>query len=640
MSDFLMDERLVQIIELTRKKPYCSLDYLAETIGVSTRSIRNYIKQLNSDLESIASLENEKGKGFALHIENEALFQEIIEKIHSEKTMLDSPQRRIAFIIDRLINDEGTNTLDELAFDMNLSRSTLINELKRASVVLETYNLFIQGKQNTGMFLSGNELGIRFFILDNIYDYLYSGYPLDEDIKKEIIKIAHQHDLEVTTQTRLMHFIIMMLDRLLKNHPLEEMNEKYYKLLDKKEYQIALEIVSEIQKQLPISIPEPEILFITIPIAGRRTPTNNRTLADVTVTEEIQNLLDTIIEQVGFDKDIIQENETFFRDLQYHLTFMLNRLMFNVRIKNPLIAEVKEKYPVAFRMSEIAGRVIENEYSISIPEDELGYLAFYFGVFIAQTEVKGRTLRRVAVVCGTGRGTAKLVSMQLQRVLTPNTEIDLFSEMEVTQELLNQYDMVFSTVKLDVSFDAPFIIINEIFDEKIVSQQIEKATYLQKFQIAPHTYEQSIIKLLINKDKFFLLNSEKGYRENVDDMIADLVEKGYFDEGFRERLIIRAEKGSMAFDQYIAMPHTVNFGSDKIELAIGVFPETVVSDDKELKLVFLLGIPKQTDHDASLLVKIYDEILKIASDKQLVANLASTNSYEEFSKYLELANRT
>lgn len=630
----------MQIIALIRKRTYCSLDYLAETLGVSTRSIRNYIKQLNSDMKGIAAVENERGKGYRLEIKNEQLFENLLGTIDSRNNRRDSPQRRIAFIIDRLINSEETNTLDELAFAMNIGRTTLVNELKNAAVALESYNLSIRGKQNSGMYLSGSELDLRFFILDNVYDYIYSGYPLDVDIKDEILQIATRHDLETSTQDRLMQSVVVMLDRLVKNHPLTNVHEKYRKLQDTKDYQIALDIVASIEGKLPIKVPEPEILFITLPIAGRRTPTNNRSIADITITEDVKTLLEKIVEQLGFEKEIIRENEPFFEDLQLHLTFMLNRLMFEIRIKNPLLSDVKEKYPVAFKMAEIAGQVIEKEYGLTVYEDELGYIAFYFGVFIAQSEVKVKRLQQVAVICGKGRGSAKLVAIQLQRILNPNTKLDLFSETEVSKERLEHYDIVFSTVKLPFESDTPTIMINEIFDENIVSKQIEKVTYLQKFKLKDEGNHNSLVKLLINQEKFYLLDCRKSYQENVLEMIDDLIKKGYLDGGFKERLLEREAKGSMVFDRYIALPHTSNTATDKIELALGVFPREVLADGKEIKLVFLLGIPRQTDYDASLLIKIYDEIIKIATDDQLVNRLARSASYEELASCLEYASRS
>ncbi len=633
--DFI-DSRVVQLLDIMYKRPYSSLDYLAKTLGVSTRTVRNYIKQLNSDLSTIAFVRNEKNKGYHLFIKDTQQFHNLAETAFNNK-ILDSSQKRIAFIIERLINNEGRNTLDEFSYDMNIGRTTLVNELKKAAVALESYNLAIQGIQNKGMYLSGNELDIRFFILDNVFDYLYGKYPLDEDIKKEIIKIINKYNFEATTQKKLMQFIIVMLDRLIKDHPLKEIKQKYMKLLNTHDYSIALEISSIIESRLSITISKPEVLFITLPITGRRTPTNTRTTINIKIPENIRRLLDLLIEQLGFDNGIILKNEDFFEDILYHLTFMLNRLMFDVQLKNPLLPDVKEKYPVAYKMSEIVGQVIEKEYGFKVPQAELGYLAMYFSIFIAQNDAKTKVLKRVAVICGTGRGSAKLISIQLQSILNQNTKIDLYSELEVSKELLNQYDMIFSTVRLDFKTDPPIIMINEIFDETELSRQIEKITYLKKFKIKDFSDYSSVLKCLINKDKFFILNCNKSYSENLIDMTDDLITKGYFDGGFKERLQSREAKGSMIFDRYISLPHTFNYKSRQIELAIGVFPEAVTVNGKEVKLVFLLGIPKQTDYDASILVKIYDSIIQIANDKKLIKQLSKATGHEVFIKHLEQA---
>lgn len=636
MSDITLDEKTTKIIAIARTKNYFSLEELAEDMEVSTRSIRNYIKQLNDDLKGIASIINERGKGCRLDIVDKQAFQSLLENKGSEDDLLNSQKGRIAYIFDKLINSEETYTLDDLSSEMHIGRTTLVNEIKKAAVSLETYNLIIEGKPNRGMELKGKELDLRFYILDNIYDVLYGNYPLDADISESIERISNEYNLESTTQTRLMEFITIMLDRLLKNHPLIEIEEKHKKLLNTKDHQIALEMAEAIERQLPVEIPQSEILFIAIPIAGRRTPTNNRTLADITITNDVKRLLEQIVEQVGFKKKLIQENETFFKDLQYHLTFMLNRLIFGLRLKNPLLADVKSKYPVAYKMAEIAGQVIENRYELKVPEDELGYLAFYFGVFIGQSEVKVKRFQKAAVVCGTGRGTAKLVAIQLDRVLNENTKIDLFSEREVTKEMLNQYDLVFSTVKLPFETNTPFILIKEIFDEKNVTKEIEKVTYMQKLKIKNVDDYQSVVTHLVTKEKFFLLDSEKGYHENVLDMVEHLVQIGRLDHGFKERLKEREEKGSMVFDRFIAFPHTFNHQSQSIELAIGVFPKKIIADGKEVKLVFLLGLPEQqNDHNEHLIVKIYDEIIGIANNQRLVDQLGNVSTYEEFTKVIE-----
>lgn len=636
MSDLIMDGKLFEIIEIAQKQPYCSLDYLAESLGVSTRSIRNYIKQINNDLADTASLVKEKGKGYKLEVVDEHSFQIFLKENRYEVELFDTPKHRIAFIIDRLINSEGAYTLDDLAFEMNIGRTTLVNELKKASVSLETYNLKIHGKQNIGMTISGKELDLRLFILDNIYDVLYKSYPLDEDILEELLNIFHMHDLESTTQTKLKEFIIIMLDRLLKGHEIDEIQNKHRRLINTQDYRIAKGIVKALERQLPIKIPETELLFITIPIAGRRTPTNNRTMTDITITDDIYNLLEQIVEQLGFNREIINDNEQLFIDLQYHLTFMLNRLLFGLRLKNPLLVDVKRKYPVAYKMAEIAGQVIENKFDIKVSEDELGYLAFYFGVFISKSDDKVKRFQKVAVVCGTGRGTSRLIAIQLERILKQETKIELYSDVDVTADILNNYDLIFSTVKLPYETTNPLIMINEIFDEDNVKNEIEKTLYKQKNKVKTDKVFSSVIAEFITDEKFFTLDPTKDYHENLDSMVQSLIKSGYFDSGFTKRLKERETKGSMVFDNYVALPHTFNQQSNQIELALGIFPKSVIADGKELKLVFLLGLPEQqTDNNEYLIVKIYDEIIRIANDKQLIEKMSTTENYSDIIQLLE-----
>ncbi|MBF0706045.1 BglG family transcription antiterminator [Alkalihalobacillus hwajinpoensis] len=635
MSDFTLDDKGVELLEIVRKRDYSSLDFIAESLGVGTRTIRNHIKKLNSDLEGIALLKNKRGKGYWLSIEDTSAFELALEQINAKKGLIDSPKRRIALIIDRLINSEKNYTLDDLAFEMNIGRTTLVNELKKASVSLESYNLKVYGKPNTGMNLSGDELDLRFFILENVYDLLYDSYPLDEDIVEEIYQIANRHDFESSTRTRLMQFIVVMLDRLLKNHPLEVSKEKYLKLLESTDYQIGLELAAAIEAKLPVEIPLDEILFITIPIAGRRTPTNNRTITEIRITDDVKRLLETIVEQIGFNKETIKENQSFFTDLQYHLTFMLNRLMFGFHLKNPMLEDVKEKYPVAFRMAQIAGKVIEKEYELKVSDDELGYIAFYFGVFTTQSEVRSKRLQKAAIICGTGRGTAKLVANQLRRVLNQNTQFDLFSESDVTEEILNQYDIIFSTLKLSFEPRQPIIVINEIFDEQSVSRKIEEVAYRKSFKLNEDSKSYSILNHLISEEKFFVLNSEINYHENLYNMVDELVKANHLDKGFKERLKKREEKGSMIFDRFIALPHTFNYQSAQIELALGIFPDKVVAEGKELNLVLLLGIPEhQTDNIEHQLVNIYDEIIQMVNDESLVEKITNASSYEDLTAYL------
>ena len=117
-------------------------------------------------------------------------------------------------------------------------------------------------------------------------------------------------------------------------------------------------------------------------------------------------------------------------------------------------------------------------------------------------------------------------------------------------------------------------------------------------------------------------------------MMIDILEnEGHLDSGFKERIRKREEKSSMIFEDTVAFPHTINYASDNIELALGVVPENMEDEKgKYIKLVFLLGLPED-DGDDTVLVKIYDEIIKIASDKKLVNEISKIDNYKDLLMY-------
>lgn len=633
--DIYLEDKALQILKLGMRKQYCSLEDMAEKIGVSTRTVRNYMKQINKELEGIAIFKNERGKGYRLFVEVQEKLDLALNQMNQQLESIDAPQKRLAFIIKSLIMDDDRITLDDLAFSMNIGRTTLVNDLKKAEVVLGSYNLKIIGKQNSGVYLSGEELNIRLFILENVFNYLYVDYPLDKEVEIEVMEIVRKHGMETDTHRMLWNFIIVMLDRLLTEKPLQELHSKFEKLVNTKEFDIALEIAQTLEKVLSIRIPEKEVLFITLPIAGRRTPTNAKVMAEIFISDDIKHLLDLIIKELDYKMNLTLDGSTMLKDLAYHLTFLVNRLIFNIRLKNPMLEDIKEKFPVAFRMAQIAGRVVEEKYNVVISEHELGYLAVYFCVYISEKDAKLKTLKSVAVICGTGRGTSRLVASQLQSIIGSEVAIDLFSEDDITKGILSKYDIIFCTIKIPFELDQPVIRINEIFDTTQVAKEVEKVTYLKKYPKKIEVHNDSMINAFMDQDRFFLLDSNKSYKENVCQMVDSLQNKGYVDRGFKERILEREEKGSTVFDRHIGLPHTINYASEHLMLAMGVYGDISGKEETELNLIILLGIPQHIKDDASLLVKIYDEIISIASNPLLLKKIAQSTSCHEISKLLK-----
>ena len=271
-------------------------------------------------------------------------------------------------------------------------------------------------------------------------------------------------------------------------------------------------------------------------------------------------------------------------------------------------------------------------------QDEVGFIAAYFGVFISEQQIEKNKTYKVAVICGTGRVTARLVASQLKGIFDANTVIDLYSDSAVTGETLDKYNLVLSTVQTKFNTTATVMYLEKIFDEEALKKRIKSIKYIDKLDMPSLQGMDSILLSILDEDTFFILDSELSYKENIDYMIDTLYSRGYVDDGFKERIRKREEKSTMDFNEVMTFPHTINYENDQIVISLGIFPEEIkIGKNNKTKIVFLVGLPEKTNDDI-ILVKLYDEIIAIANDKNAVDAISKVRNYKELILYFTKEN--
>lgn len=631
MNNYFAEDRKFLIIKLLQHNHNIPLAELAQKLNVSTRTIRNDIKLLNDILEDSAFIEIEQGE-CCFYITDHYELEE--KKISLEKMQrdFDSPQKRVAYIIKTLMTNDKPYSTEELAYDMNLGRTTLSNEIKKLNEVLKNYGLSIEGTQNAGIQLKGEELQLRLFILEHIYDMVYKEEAIQENIQNCIETLFEQYRLESTTEKNFFHYVVMSVDRIQSGHSLKYMDEKFYVLQKSNAWDIIQTVANELRPLLNKEISIEEKLFMTIPLAGMRTPTDLENISKMELKQNIDEVVEEIIASIGYELNLYLKKDNLQKDFYYHISFMVNRLQFGYVLKNPLAEEITKKYPLAYKMAKIAAKVVEEKYHVTVPEDEVGYITAYFGAYILEYSIVQQKPYKIALVCSTGRGTARLIASQLKKLLDHNAEMDLYSEKQVSAELLNDYDIVFSTVTLPFESKKQIIRIKDIFDEKELLLHIQKVKYLEKVDfLGEETSGVSLIAALLEEDTFFLLDEKKSYLENTKMMIEKLTEKGFVDEQFWERISEREKNSTMVFGHNVAFPHTVNEQREgKLVFALGVSTKKLKSECGEnVQLIFLLALPKNKELDDSVLVRIYDEMISIAQNEQYIAEITKAENYKQ-----------
>lgn len=626
MKSLFGDNRLANILFLFRNTGTISVNVMAAKLNVSERTIRNDIKQLEQILKSCAVIEGTQGK-YSLRIFDYDNFKEIFDEMTEADDFLNSSQNRMDYMFGKLMRADLPVLTDDLAYEMSIGRTTMIADLKKLRAELEPYHITIEGKTSKGLIMLGAEPEIRQYVIANNYEQIYKDYPLDEEIDLLIARTFRKKRLDRKVEVEFRQFIILMLDRFLTGHYIGTLSGRYYNLTAKPEFAIVSELIDQIGKILHTEFPVEEKLFALLPIIGMRTPADIVKMHTVELDEKVRSLLYKILEQIQEETTLELELGDFEEEFLYHLMFMINRLRFHVQLQNPMMEDLVEKYPLAYQISGIAGKVIEKEYGLKVPEDERGYLATYFGVFLAESKSKSEKIFKIAVVCGPGRVTARLIEVQLRKILDSTSEITQLSGDNVNTNVLNTYDLVLTTVKIRCKCDRPVIRISEIFNEQELRRKIEKVRYWDQLHVSTFDSNWFVMTDLLDKNRFFVLDDAANYSEGITEMVLSLTEDGLLDEDFLDRLMEREKKGSMVFDHSIALPHCVQYATDKLVLAIGAFSKPRKYNRQEISVIFLLGLPEHIHSDDDLLIRIYDEIISISQDEALLKKIASADSY-------------
>ncbi|GAA0078153.1 BglG family transcription antiterminator [Clostridium sp. CTA-5] len=646
-----LERKLFIILEMLTDNKGVVLEDFSDELGVSTRSIRNYLKQLQEEIpKEIVEIVKNNNSEYKLNIKNQEKFQQILELNRRQKqkfSQLNNPEERVDYLINRLVGLDEIVTIDDLAEEMNVGRTTLVKDLKKVDQNLEEYGLVLKRKTNSGIKIEGDEINLRLIILEHICKTYDDAIILLENnnilTKKDIIKLQEQivtnlkeNRFGVTEAliNNLIRYIAVMLLRLNNNKKITSLQSQYKIIKESEEYLIGKTIKKLIEESRNVKIDDLEVIFIVMPLLGRNAPLYHEVLRNLTIGENITSLRKQIFKKVfEFTGLSLEEDEQLIQSLEYHLYYALNRLVLNIKYKNPMLKEIKEKYKLPYEVAKIAATVIEEKYEVQVEEDEIGYLALHFGTYVERASKSSIKIKNAAIICGTGLGTAQLLSIKLKKILGEEIKFKSFSDLDFTENIANKYDMIFTLVDLNINTNVPIIKITSIFDESQLKGEIESQIFLNKTNEQINDTKQDILNGMLDK-KLVLYLKENNFMSNLEKMLDSLIKSNIVSAEFKERVIEREKKAGTAFGGYIALPHAVDEKVNNVIVAYGVLDKVLVVDGKEVGLIILMVIPSESQNSQDMIVKTYQEIIDLSSNKKIVQKLIKTKCYKEFKEIL------
>ncbi|MDY0404851.1 transcription antiterminator [Virgibacillus sp. 179-BFC.A HS] len=482
---YLLSKRQKDIIlHLFRMKHPITSGWMAKELGVSDRTIRNDIKQMQQDAKlagfSVVSI---RGKGYALNVLHEELFMPFLQQLTNENEVVSKDfadqNNRVQYILKRLLLKKDFMKLENLTDEVFVSMSTIQNDMKIVKGILEKYRLKLTNRPHYGSRVDGDEYMKR-LCLSNL---LISRGPdlsqesdsvqlIDQEvfvkIKEILIKRINQFTIDMSdiSLENLATHIAIACKRIEEGFLIEALEDVLTGDGYLFEKNVAREIIRDVENYTGLTFPNAETDYIIFHLLGTKL-LHKKELIEFGEFDEVSNIVNDMLERLRTELhwDFSKDDE-FIQALTLHIRPAMNRLRYNMNIRNPLLDDIKKKYPAAFEGAIIASKCIEEYLQMEVIEHEIAYIALHIGVALERMGSESKKKKKVLIVCASGVGSARLLCYRLQNLFEQEIEImDAINYYNLATYDLSTVELIISTIPIQEDFGIPVQIVNTFLDE-------------------------------------------------------------------------------------------------------------------------------------------------------------------------------
>jgi len=601
----MLNKKEVLILDLLYKNTfkYLTSQEITPYIGVSDKTIRKYIKELNEVIENdIAKIKSVPGHGFYLDIYNEIELKKLLyqnyegNKSKTSVAYIENSKDRQYYILNLLFFENGYLTFDYILDQLFVSKSTLMDEITAINKQLQPYNLFLKTDKNTGLKVIGKEQNKRHFIMEYFFANRFyndfktlgeiSGFLQNislEEIFLIILDECRDYGLKLsdTIMFNSVVHISLVLKRVSHGHQIQcDVNSQ--NVNDSIEIEVANNIVNRIENSPSIRLPQEEISNIALHLKNKLQ--NKNLLASLDISKKsLQKQITAVLEKIDVKYPFHFSNDfTLIDGLVNHFILFLTRLRYGRELNNPLVEEIKIKYNDLFELTKTSFKGISVLKNINILDDEWAYITLHI-IAAFERQLKEQRIH-VLVICATGIGSSQMIKERLENEFGTKIIIDeVISYYEITDEKIHGIDLVISSIDLsNIILNVPIVNVSTLINEedvKTISEIIASMSIFNSESKLEKAENSSNIKEIINEyfdADLFIINNEVKNREEALNILINHCH-GFdhtIDRNFlRGQLKLRESFGSVAFSKNMAVPHPIEGASNKAMVAVLITPE-------------------------------------------------------------------
>lgn len=483
----LINKRILTIVDILLKQDtYITIDKISETLQVSNKTIRNDLLLVGEWLQdNHLQLIKKTGVGIKIDGEREQKLHIIASIQERNKAAVDfSPQSRMIYIGMQLAIFDQCRIF-ELASSLYVSRATIHKDILSLINEIEQFHVEINRKNNNGISLQGKEKNVRNALLhlmlhDNGYhnfikmvqrsnhpcdgSLIFPGLEVSDDEMKDFIDCILSSNMHYIKSLNFQSLALLILRcftaylRIQDGHIIHLSDTFLSELKKEPLYDEARALSDRIANHYHFTYPEIEIRYLQVYCLALQN-TDDLSENDKHLAQDFTNsLIASWSKQLhlSFEKD-----KVLYRHLYEHLCPAIIRFRHGIPNENPMIDEIHQLYENTFSVVKNSISCIESYFSITLSENEIGYLALHLAAAMEQMKKPLSTI----LVCHNGIGAAELAYAKLHAQLPEIHIISKETFFSIYHIDLHDIDLIISTIPLKLPTRIPIIQINSILHE-------------------------------------------------------------------------------------------------------------------------------------------------------------------------------
>lgn len=614
-----MNKKLYDIYMIFKDKKIHTSNEISEIIKLSNKTTRILIKQLKEILkENNMEIISIPSKGY--HLVGEIVVPEKIFNISNINIPITQTER-INYLIEKLVFDSEYIKIEEISKSIFSSTRTISIDIKNIKEMLKLYNLKLVSKPYYGLRIDGRESDIRRFLIFYIENKLNEN--IFKNINNEILEKISKYTLEFTLKENitlsdisffnLVISVYTTLERIKKNRNIED-DILYSSFISKKEEQI-VKYVKYLEKEFldnkKISLNE--IKYISMHFTSKETINSIENIN----SKEIDNLIKDIFKYIEITFNVkVKNKEELYKNLYAHLIPLSIRLRFGIKLKNPLLNDIKKNMSFSYNIAVYISNLISRRNNNYLSEDEIGYIAVIIEMGIDYEDI---SKKRVLIVCPTGRGTSKFLKSYYKKIFKDSISIIDTSGIKDLDFLdLKKYDLIFSITEIEKDYGVNIIRVSTFLDEK----EIDYINKLLKKKFEVNFFDKDL----------FVVIKEKLNKQEILEKLCELIKNKTNTNVDILSLILEREKlGYTELFNKVAIPHPIKGGYKFQKIAVAVLENPIVWNKNEISLILMICV----DNIEKFNDEIYRNIGNLINSESKLKKFLEKPSYEILIKLLE-----